>query len=149
MTYSYMACPTWQPHTSYLPTSCFIAWCHAGMQYVQQLPLWPPALYICFYNYTVHHGVIDIRPPQQAYTDLKLHSLFAACIFWTVHTKSHNIKALVILNHSWSRFLPLNCLYGNNELLWVSVQPSGVFSWEKLIQIINANHMTMTPSGQF
>ncbi len=26
----------------------------------------------------------------------------------------------------------LTYLYENNELLWVSVQPSGVFSWEKL-----------------
>ncbi len=43
---------------------------------------------------------------------LKLPSLFAAWLFWTCHTKSHNMKALVILNHSWSPFLPLICLYG-------------------------------------
>ncbi len=34
--------------------------------------------------------------------------------FWTFHNKSHNMKALVILSHSWSPFLPLTCLYGNN-----------------------------------
>ncbi len=62
---------------------------------------------------------------------LKLPSLFAAWLFWTFHTKSHNMEALVILSHSWSPFLPLTCSYGKNKLLWVSVWPSGVFSWEK------------------
>ncbi len=62
---------------------------------------------------------------------LKLHSLFAAWLFWTFHTKSHNVKALVILCHSWSSFHPLTCWYGKNELLWVSVWPSGVLSWGK------------------
>ncbi len=70
---------------------------------------------------------------------LKLPSLYGAWLFWTFHTKSHNMKALVILNHSWSLFLPLHCLYGKDELLWVSVQPSGVFSWEnKSPQITHA-----------
>ncbi len=41
------------------------------------------------------------------------------------------MKALVIPSLSWLHFLPLTCLYGKNELLWVSVQPSEVFSWEK------------------
>ncbi len=41
------------------------------------------------------------------------------------------------------------CLYGKNELLWVSMWPSGVFSWEKnSSQITHANHMNMTTSGQ-
>ncbi len=58
------------------------------------------------------------------------------------------MKALVILSHSWSPFLPLPCLYGKNELLWVSVRPSGVFSLEKnYSQITHANHMTMITSG--
>ncbi len=51
---------------------------------------------------------------------LKLPSLFTAWPFWTFHIKSHNMKALVILSHSWSPFLPLTGLYGKNELLWVS-----------------------------
>ncbi len=38
---------------------------------------------------------------------LKLPSLFAAWLFWTFHNKSHNMKTLVILRHSWSPFLPL------------------------------------------
>ncbi len=49
----------------------------------------------------------------------------------TFHAKSHNMKALVILSHSWSPFLPLTFWYWKNELLCVSVRSSGVFSWEK------------------
>ncbi len=64
-------------------------------------------------------------------TSLKLPSLFTAWPFWTFQNKSHNMKALVILSHSWSPFLPLTCLYGKHEFLWVSVQPSVVFSWEE------------------
>ncbi len=60
---------------------------------------------------------------------LKLPSLFLAWTFWTFHNKSHNMKALVILNHSWSPFLPLTCLYGKNELLW----SFGVFLRGKLL----------------
>ncbi len=37
---------------------------------------------------------------------LKLPYLFAAWLFWTFHTKSHNMKALIIISHSWSPFLP-------------------------------------------
>ncbi len=44
---------------------------------------------------------------------LKLPSLFAAWLLWTFHTKSHNMKALVILIHSWSPFLLLTCLCGS------------------------------------
>ncbi len=42
------------------------------------------------------------------------------------------MKALAILNHSWSPLQSLICWYGTNEILWVSVQPSGAFSWQKL-----------------
>ncbi len=62
---------------------------------------------------------------------LKLPSLFATRLFRTYHNKSHTMKALVILSHSWSPFLPLTCLYENKELLWVPVRSSGVFSQEK------------------
>ncbi len=59
------------------------------------------------------------------------------------------MKVVVILSHSWSPFLALTSLYGKNEFLWVSVQPSGVFSREKnSLQITHANHMTMTTRGQ-
>ncbi len=44
-------------------------------------------------------------------TWLKLLSLFTVWLFWTFHNKSHNMKALVILSHSRSPFLPLTCLY--------------------------------------
>ncbi len=46
---------------------------------------------------------------------LKLPSLFAAWFIWTFHNKSHNMKALVILSHSWSPFLPLTCLNGKKN----------------------------------
>ncbi len=70
-------------------------------------------------------------------------------IFWTFHIKSHNMKALVILSHSWSPFLPLTCLYGTNELLWVSVWSSGVFSWEKTTSILPMQIIwLMTTCGQ-
>ncbi len=58
------------------------------------------------------------------------------------------MKVLVILSHSWSPFLPVTCLYGNNELLWVSGWASGVFVTKKNSpQITHPNHMTMTTSG--
>ncbi len=80
---------------------------------------------------------------------LNLPFLFAAGPFWTFHNKSDNMKALVILSHSWSQFLLPTCLYGKYELVWVSVQPSGVFSHEKnTSQITHANHMIMTTIGQ-
>ncbi len=66
-----------------------------------------------------------------SHTHLKLPSLFATWLFLTFHNKLHIMKALVILHHSWSPFLPLTCLYGKNELLWVSVWHSIVFSLEK------------------
>ncbi len=58
---------------------------------------------------------------------LKLPYLFPTWCFWTFHNKSHNMKALFILSHPRSQFLPLTYLYGKYELLWVSVHPSGVF----------------------
>ncbi len=79
---------------------------------------------------------------------LKLPSLFAAWLFWTFHTKSHNMKALVILSHSWSPFLALTCSYGNQ---WTFVGLCGAF-WSIFFrknspQITHANHMTMTTNG--
>ncbi len=73
-----------------------------------------------------HHVYTHSRTVLNGKDTLKLPSLFAAWPFWTFHNKSHNMKALVILSHLWSPFLPRTCLYGTNELLWVSVQPSGV-----------------------
>ncbi len=37
------------------------------------------------------------------------------------------MKALVILSHSWTPVHPLTCLYGTNELLWVSVAFWSIF----------------------
>ncbi len=66
------------------------------------------------------------------YGILKRRSLFAAWLFWTFHTKSHNMKALVILSNSWSPFLPLTCLYGK-KLTFVGLCTAfwSIF-WEKL-----------------
>ncbi len=62
-----------------------------------------------------------------------LRSSFSVCcmIFLKCSNKSHNMKALIILSHSWSPFFLLTYLYGENELLVSSVHPFGVFSWEK------------------
>ncbi len=49
------------------------------------------------------------------------------------------MKAMVILSHSWTQFLPLTYLYGKNERLWVSVKPSVVFSQEETPQIVIPN----------
>ncbi len=47
------------------------------------------------------------------------------------------MKALVSLSHSWSPFLPLTCLYGQKwTFVGLSVQPSGVFSWEQVALLI-------------
>ncbi len=59
---------------------------------------------------------------------LKLHShLFAVWLFRTFHNKSHNMKALIILNHSWSPFLPYIFILKKSNLdllklkyLWLS-----------------------------
>ncbi len=86
---------------------------------------------------------------SSSFTDLKLPSLFAAQRFSTFHTKSHNMKALVILSHSWSPFLPIICLYGKK---WTFVGLCAVF-WSIFLrknssQITHANQMTMATSGQ-
>ncbi len=62
--------------------------------------------------------------------ELLLPSLFDAWLFWTFHDKSHNMKALVILNHSCWPFLPLTCLHEKNQHLRFSVLPYGLYSWK-------------------
>ncbi len=49
-----------------------------------------------------------------------------------------------------SIFLIYLLIWKKNEVLWVSVWPSGVFSQENIPspQITYTNHMTMTTSGQ-
>ncbi len=57
---------------------------------------------------------------------------FSVCcmIFQKFWNKSHNMKAFIIISHSWSPFFLLTYLFGENELLWGPVCPFGVFSWE-------------------
>ncbi len=64
-------------------------------------------------------------------TPLKLPSLFVAWLFWTFHNKSHNMKALVILSHSWSPFLLLTCLYEKNYFCGSPCDLLEYFLWEK------------------
>ncbi len=52
-------------------------------------------------------------------------------IWWKNKIKSHNMKALVILSHSWLPFVPLTGLYGKNYFCGSLCRFSGVFSWEK------------------
>ncbi len=79
---------------------------------------------------------------------LKLPSLFTAWRFWIFHNKSHNMKALVILSHSWWPFLPLICLYGKITFVGICVAYWSTFLRKHSSQITHANHMTMTTSGE-
>ncbi len=58
--------------------------------------------------------------------------------FFITHTKSHNMKALVIPSHSWSPLLPLSCFYeqkwtflGLCKAIW-SIFGGGVSTWQGL-----------------
>ncbi len=88
---------------------------------------WQPDLILHFWLCT------SIRSHTYSGTSLCINSECCYLEYFkaTFSFKSHNMKAFVNLSHSWSPFLPLTCLYGENELLSVSVWPSGVFSWEK------------------
>ncbi len=79
---------------------------------------------------------------------LELPSLFVAWLFWTFHNKSHNMKALVILSHSWSPFLLLTCLYGKITFVGLCADFWSIFMRKTSSQITHANHMTITTSGQ-
>ncbi len=80
---------------------------------------------------------------------LKLPSLFTALLFWTFHTKSHNMKALVILSHSWSPFLPVICLYEKKELVCLCAALWSILLRKISPWITHANQMNMTTSWQF
>ncbi len=75
---------------------------------------------------------------------LKLPSLFAAWIFWTFHNESHNMKALVILSHSWSLFLPLVCM----EKINFCGSLCGILEYFLEKNLLPDYHMTMTTNGQ-
>ncbi len=80
---------------------------------------------------------------------LKLPSLFDAWLFWTFHTKSHNMKALVI---SKSFIITISPTYLFIWKKWtfvcLCVASWRIFLRKKLPQITHVNHMTMTTSGQ-
>ncbi len=82
------------------PKCCILSWCQEKLNFLFLLGIWLSLF------------------------SLKLPSLFAAWFFWTIHNKSHNMKALVILSHSWS---PLHVYIDTNGLLYVSVRPPEYF----------------------
>ncbi len=79
---------------------------------------------------------------------LKLPSLFAAWPFWTFHNKSHYMKALVILSHSWPPFLPLTFLMEQMNFCGSLCCLLEYFREKNSLKITQANHMIMTISGQ-
>ncbi len=66
---------------------------------------------IIFYKLCSKINHLDVF--QMCPLPLNLPSLLTAWHFWTFHNKSHNMKALVILSHSWWPILPLTFLYVN------------------------------------
>ncbi len=58
------------------------------------------------------------------------------------------MKALVILSHSWSPFLPPTCLYEKNTFVGLFAAFWSILARKKSPQITHANHMTMITSGQ-
>ncbi len=80
---------------------------------------WLPGVWVCSFTKWLWH------PNGMLYLHVKLiiakqvrsnRSLFAA-----ISNKWNNMKALIILSHSWSPFFLPTCWYGENELLWGSV----------------------------
>ncbi len=71
---------------------------------------------------------------------LKLPSLLVAWFFWTFHNKSHNMKALVILSHSW---ITISATFVDLCVTFWSI-----FLKNNSSQITHANHITMTTSRQ-
>ncbi len=130
-------------------------WCHSGLvvyvhvnwqDHIFKQPWQNINAIVWLICYAYYHAYIHCHHYQTWYDTLKLPSLFVAWLCWTFHTKSHNMKALVILSHSWTPFLPLTCLYGKNELLWAS----GVFSWEKPLPRLSMQvTLLWPPVGRF
>ncbi len=79
----------------------------------------------CFLTAWLNDSVVDWMTDWLTYS-LTL-KLFAARLFWTVHNKLHNMKALVILSHHDHHFSHLLVFMKKNELLC----SSGVFSQER------------------
>ncbi len=80
---------------------------------------------------------------------LKLPSLFAAWLFWAFHAKSHNMKAFVILSHSWLPFLTLTSLYEKKRtFVGLYVAFRSIFWRKNSPQITHANHMIMPTCRQ-
>ncbi len=60
-----------------------------------------------------HQGMPDVCGMSVCSIPLYFNSFLLCALhdfFWTFHNKSHNMKALVILSHLWSPYLPLSCL---------------------------------------
>ncbi len=77
---------------------------------------------------------------------LKLHSLFAAWLFWPFHNKSNKMKALVILSHSWSPFSHLLVYMEKINLCESLCGLLEYFFENKTPPRLLPNHMTVTTS---
>ncbi len=94
-------------------------------------------------------GVLFILDILYSISSLKLPSLFTVWLFRTFHSKSHNMKALVILSHSWSPFLS-TYLFIWKQWTFVVIYAAfwSIFLRKNSFQITYPNHMTMTTNGQ-
>ncbi len=112
------------------------------------VPLWGPSMtchskthnvihsYYKLYRDTLHSQCQDIQVFN--WWGYRLSYMLLVCYLKLPFLFAAWLSELFIINHtmwsigySWSPFLPITCLYGKKELLWVPVCPSGVFSQEK------------------
>ncbi len=97
---------------------------------------------------TVHFVCKDTTRYQYQHAIYYNYLLCSLHDFFELFILNHNMKALVILSHSWSPFLPLTCLYGKQPFVGICAAFRNIF-WRKASdQITHANHMTMTTGGQ-
>ncbi len=76
-------------------------------------------------------SLISNRQYTNGSIDLKLPSLFASWLFWTFHNKSHNMKALVILNPFMITIFPTFLLIWK-KMKCLCVALCSIFSRKKL-----------------
>ncbi len=121
--------------------------------YMQYLQIYNIYLYIHYFSMikviliTGRHCLERLPVESDLFSsNLEIKASFSVCcmtflkFYWN---KPHNIKVLIILSHSWSPFFLLTYLYEENELLWGSVCPFGVFSQHKKLLHFQENSFVM------
>ncbi len=94
---------------------------------LKNVHIWSCSVNWCWCQLLSHSVAVGVDPlfcqtiAQELVWILKASLSVRCMIFLNFPNKSHNMKALVILSHSWSPFFWLACLYGNNELLCVGL----------------------------